>query len=116
MITLAQVAAVRDGLAAQNGGSVPAGLPTVVRKMPSAVRRMGLVRALEWLEAGRNNRELGTALYKALAPLLRLPTGSIGAAVKELETCDRRTLLAHHRRAIAVFDRLDLTLRAMEAE
>lgn len=77
------------------------------RRLPMAVRRMGLVRCLEWLVAGTNARrsELGSALHRCLAPALLLHT-DLPTAVKHLEECPRRELFQYHRRAVALFDAL----------
>ena len=111
MIDLKHIEAARVKTIEKGNDSKDLGI--VVRSMPSAVRRMGLVRSLEWLEAGKKHSRLGTDLYANIAHLLLLPA-SVSKAVNTLETCGRRDLLAHHQRAIVLFDRLALLQRAAE--
>jgi hypothetical protein len=112
VISLQKLEAARTSLV--SGGHDQKSIGVVIKAMPSAVRRMGLVRSLEWLEAGQKNAQVGQALHRAVAPLLLLDI-KISRAVQELETCDRRVLFGYHRRAIEVFDMLAILHRAEEA-
>ena len=76
-----------------------------IQRLPGAVRRMGLVRCLEWLAAGNDNRDAGIALHGEMAPTLGL-SPRISEAVEYLETCDRSQAMEVHRRAVALFDAL----------
>lgn len=84
----------------------------LLKKLPGAARRMGLVRCIEWLSTGSKNAELGQRVFAELAPTLGLAT-TIPAAVRELETGDRPTFLRAHRRALRLFDTL-ATLQRIE--
>ena len=82
-------------------------------QLPSAIRRMGLVRALEWLAVGKK-APVGRYLVEELAAPLRLhPT--IDGSVDELETCARRDLFRTHREALRLFDAL-ATLARIEGK
>jgi hypothetical protein len=96
-----EVAAIRDRLAPKYTDTADA----LFKKLPSAARRMGLVRTLEWLPNGKTHAALGKALFEELAPLLGLPM-TIDKAVDHLETCSRRELFEHQRNALALFDLL----------
>ncbi len=94
----------------RGGRFSPKVLAPVITKLPSAVRRMGLVRCLEWLEAGKKNVDVGKALNAELAPCLLLDP-SIPRSVDQLETCSRTEMFRHHRRAVALFDALAIIHR-----
>ena len=85
-------------------------LDDLLKRLPSAVRRMGLVRCLEWLEVGKK-RPIGAILHKQLARPLRLDRRNVAASVAVLETCPRRELLQTHRRAVRLFDALAIIAR-----
>ena len=92
---------IRKELARKHGVT---DVDNVLRRLPGAVRRMGLVRCLEWLAVGKKVR-LGADLQQRLAPHLLLDP-KIAAAVEQLEACDRRRLFRHHRDAVRLFDAL----------
>ena len=88
-------------------------LGVIIKPLPGAVRRMGLVRTIEGLGLGKHS-DAGKAVFKQVAKLLDLPD-DLTKAVVLLETCEREALFARHRRAIAVFDALVLIHRSESA-
>lgn len=102
MSTLCKAHAIHKRLPAEDVGPV-------LKKLPASLRRMGLIRTLEWLEAGREAKR-GVAVFQALMPELRLlPT--ITETVQHLETCPRREYFEVQRRALELVDALALIHR-----
>ncbi len=112
MTTFIKLTKVVSGLEA--AGHARKDIGVLLKQLPSAVRRMGLVRSLEWLQSGEKHRRLGQTLFANLSPELLLPP-DIHEAVEKLETCPRDELFGYHRRAVALVDQLDLVFRSTEA-
>ncbi len=109
MIALQQTSKVYERLS--SGAGVDDSTAVLLKTLPAAVRRMGLVRTIEWMGAGSQNRAAGERLFSYVGPALGLAP-LISDAVKTLEECDRRKLFGAHRDAIALFDQLALLHRA----
>ncbi len=102
---------IRARLARDHGAS---DVDVLLKRLPGAMHRMGLVRTLEWLQVGKKVRNddttkrakpLGPRLMEEIAPFLRLDT-EVDPAVRRLESCDRRALFHVHRDAVRLFEAL----------
>lgn len=105
MSAIAKAHAIHEKLPAKEVGPV-------LKKLPASLRRMGLIRTLEWLESGREAKR-GVAIFEAIMPGLSLkPT--ISETVEHLETCPRREYFDVQRRALELVDALALIHRIHE--
>lgn len=99
---------IRASLAAKANGTASFNekdISTRLKSLPSAIRRMGIVRCLQWLQAGRTHVGLGQALFQQLAPHLELPL-TIDEAARTLESGSRTQVFRAQQRAVALFDAL----------
>ncbi|MEN0067996.1 MAG: hypothetical protein AAGA48_38055 [Myxococcota bacterium] len=112
MSVLSQAFEIRSQVAKHEKAD-PEQLKELLRRLPAAVRRMGLVRCLEWLDVGKKKSATGRILQAKLAIHLGLPVNP-RAAASQLEEGSRLELFRCHRQAVALFDALATAQRVVE--